>query len=185
MIKKSILATALLAAMCANAEAAPISADGAWHAFDVDDSVSSSGGLEWIDLDNNALSFEFTLTGSAILRVVDGGVAGDRFRIFNNLSDVLGETSAAANTYPDSVDTDFDAAFANFDYSRGEFLLGAGTYQISGLLIQSALDDTGAEINATVGGISLTAVPLPTAAWLYVTGAGLIGLVSRSRKASI
>ncbi|QSB02523.1 hypothetical protein JWZ98_06155 [Methylomonas sp. EFPC1] len=183
MIKKSVLAVALLSAICTQAEAITLNADGAWHAFDVDNSVSNSGGLEWIDLDNNALSFEFTLTGSAILRVVDAGFAGDRFKIFNAAS-VLGETSAAVNNYPTSVYSDFDLAYTTSGYSHGEFLLSAGSYQISGLLIESALDDTSTELNATVGAVSLTAVPLPAAAGLYAAGAGLLGLVSRRRKST-
>jgi len=185
MIKQSVLAMALLSAICTQAEAITLNTDGAWHAFDVDNSVSNSGDLEWIDLDNNALSFDFTLTESAILRVVDAGFAGDRFAVFNGIgSQLLGATSSPVNNYPANVGTDFNAAFADANYSRGEFLLGPGSYQISGLLIQSALDDTSTELNATVGAVSLTAVPLPAPAGLYTAGAGLLGLVSRRRQST-
>ncbi|MCQ8183363.1 VPLPA-CTERM sorting domain-containing protein [Methylomonas sp. SURF-1] len=181
--RKFLRQAVLLSALSANAGAAALDADGQWHPFDVDDTVSASAGLEWIDLDGNALSFDFTLTGSAILTIVDSGFAGDRFDVFNgNL--LLGQTSAASNNYPDSLGLDFDAAFADNRYSRGVFLLGPGSYRISGLLSQSALDDSAGAINATVGAISLTAVPLPAAAWLYLAGTGLMGLTARRQSKS-
>lgn len=181
MLKKSIVAAALLLALCSQAQAATLIADGAWNAFDVDELTSASTGLEWIDLDGNALSFDFTLTESAYLKVVDAGFAGDRFNVYDN-GNLLDQTSVAVNTYPASVGLDFDQAFANSDYSRGVFLLSAGSHSITGLLSQSALDDSSSLINATVGAVSLTAVPLPAAAWLYLTGTALMGLVSRRRK---
>lgn len=185
MIKKSFLAVALLSALCVQAEASvTLNADGAWNAFDVDNALSTSGNLEWIDLDSNTLSFDFTLTGSAYLKVVDGGFAGDRFNVFDN-GNLLGQTSVAVNTYPDSVGTDFDAALADANFSRGVFLLDVGSHSITGLLSQSALDDTSTAINATVGAVSLTAVPLPAAAWLYLTGTALMGFISRRRKTTI
>jgi hypothetical protein len=185
MIKKSVLAAALLSALCTQAEAITINADGAWHAFDVDPSVANSGSAEWIDLNNDTLSFEFSLSSSAILRVVDGGFAGDRFAVFNGTGNLLGATSSPVNNYPVSVGIDFDAAFADANYSRGEFLLGPGNYQIFGYLLQPALDDSNAAIDATVGAVSLTAVPLPAAACLYLSGAGLLGWVSRRRQSNV
>ncbi|ATG91631.1 VPLPA-CTERM sorting domain-containing protein [Methylomonas koyamae] len=181
--KKYLLSAALCAALSANAGAATLAADGQWHAFDIDETSSASAGLEWIDLDGNASSFDFSLTGSAILRIVDGGFAGDRFDVFNgNL--LLGQTSAATNNYPESLGLDFDAAFADGRYSRGVFLLGPGSYRISGLLSLSALDDNAGALNATVGAISLTAVPLPAAAWMYLAGTGLLGLTARRQSKS-
>lgn len=185
MLKKTFfLSAVLLSALSGQAQAVTLNADGQWNAFDVDNSVSNSGGLEWIDLNNDALSFDFTLTGSAILNIVDGGFAGDRFQVFDN-GHLLDQTSVAVNSYPDSVGLDFDAAFANTNFSRGVFLLGAGTHSITGLLSQSALDDTNSALNATVGAVSLAAVPLPAAAWLYISGASLLGLVSRRRKSKV
>jgi hypothetical protein len=181
MLKKSILAAVLLAALCSQAQAATLIADGAWNAFDVDDLTSASGNLEWIDLDGNALSFDFTLTESAYLKVVDGGFAGDRFNVYDN-GVLLDQTSVVANTYPASVGLNFDTAFISDIFSKGLFLLGAGSHSITGLLSQSALDDSNLPINATVGAVSLTAVPLPAAAWLYLTGTALMGFVSRRLK---
>ncbi|OAI17656.1 hypothetical protein A1507_10435 [Methylomonas koyamae] len=195
--KKYLLSAVLCSALSANAGAATLAADGQWHPFDVDDTVSASAGLEWIDLDGNALSFDFSLTKTMILEVVDGGFAGDRFKVFNH-GHLLGieesgseltfiNTSLAVNSYPESVGINFDAAFSNSDYSRGIFKLSPGEYSITGLLAESALDDNGSPINATVGAIrliSLTAVPLPAAAWLYLAGTGLLGLTARRQSKS-
>jgi hypothetical protein len=185
MIKKHFfIAAVLMSALCGQAEASTLSADGVWNAFDVDKYASNSGNLEWIDLGANTLSFDFTLTGWAYLKVVDGGFAGDRFNVYDN-GNLLGATSVAVNTYPNSVKLDFDAASADSNFSYGMFLLGVGSHSITGLLSQSALDNSGAAINATIGAVSLTAVPLPAATWLYLTGTALMGFISRRRKATI
>ncbi len=185
MIKKTFFAAAvLLSAISGQAGAVVLNADAQWHAFDVDSSVAVSGNLEWIDLDGNALSFDVTLSEPAYLKVVDAGFAGDRFQVFDN-GILLGLTSAAGNSYPDSVGLDFDQAWADSGYSRGMFLLGAGNHSISGLLGLSALDDASNELNASVGAVSLTAVPLPAAAGLYAAGAALLGLLSRRRQINL
>jgi hypothetical protein len=184
MIKNKLFpAAVVMSALCAQAEASTLTADGAWNAFDVDSSVSNSGNLEWIDLDNNSLSFDFSLSGSAYLKVVDAGFAGDRFNVYDN-GVLLDQTSVASNTYPASIGLDFDVAYASPLYSRGLFWLGAGSHSITGLLSQSALNGT-TPINATVGAVSLTAVPLPAAAWLYLTGTALMGFISRRRKSNL
>jgi hypothetical protein len=192
--KKLLIAAALLAALSTQAEAQTISADSTWHEFDVDDLLSSTGGLEWIDLDGNPLTFDFTLTQSTVLDVVDAGFGGDRFALdFTGPINFITrpETSSALNTYDNSIGLNFDAAFANQDYSKFSITLLAGTYTLSGELIESVLYDPGTGIptplNATVGAVRLTpaAVPLPAAAWLYITGTALMGFISRRRNANV
>jgi hypothetical protein len=190
IIKKTLFAAALASAfsMPVGATTLAISADNLWHTFDVDSIASLSGGLEWIDSqsaagynnDGSALHFTFTLSGSADLTVVDGGFAGDRFQVFNN-GTALGFTSAPTNTYPTSVGTNFDAALANSNYSSAVYHLTAGTYDITGLLSLSALDNTNSPLNATVGAVNLTAVPVPAALGLFMAGSSLIGFFSRRR----
>ncbi len=180
MNKKAFFCLAVLAALATQSQAATLDVDGSWQIFDIDNSISNSGDLEWISLDGNALSFEFTLSSSAYLRVIDGGFAGDRFQVFDN-GQVLGLTSKPTNNYPDSIGLDFDLALTQSIYSQGLYLLNAGNHSITGLLNLSALDDNNTPINATVGAVSLTAVPLPAAAGLYAAGAALIGIVSRRR----
>jgi hypothetical protein len=176
----ALLAVAALATQ-AQADTVTIAPDNTWHAFDVDSLSASSGGLEWISLSNgSALSFSLTLAAPAYLTVVDGGFSGDRFQVFDN-STLLGETSAAVNSYPTSVVTNFDAALANPNYSRGTYFLDAGVHNITGLLSLSALDDTNTPIDATVGAVRVAPVPLPAAGLLFLFGSSVLGFFTRRR----
>jgi len=157
--------------------------DGSWNVFDVDQLTASDGSLNWIDLnDGSPLSFTFTVpnTTSYILNVVDGGFAGDTFSISSNGS-LLGTTSDAVNSYPTSIGLNFDAAFANPNYSKATYIFNTGTYAITGSLLASVLDSTGTPINATVGAVKLTTIPAPENPLM---GLGLLGMVLyyKSRK---
>jgi hypothetical protein len=184
MFKKKLQITALLlSAICSQVEAETISTDGNWHQFDIDTDISNT----WIDLDNNPLTFDFTLTGTAILDVVDAGFGGDRFTVIPFIIEqVIGyQERIGNNTYPTSVGVNFDQAYSDVNYSRYSYTLLPGSYTlVSGELVESALDDNGSPINATVGAIRLTSVPLPAAAWLYLTGSALMGFASRRRQAN-
>jgi hypothetical protein len=180
-MKKKWLA---LAAACLSsavpAWSAPLVADGAWDVFDIDPLSATSGGDEWIALDGSALSFDVALAAPARLDVVDAGFAGDRFEVFDN-GVSLGWTSASASSYPASIGLDFDAAFAAATYSRGSFELGPGSHSITGMLVASALDDTGSAIDATVGALRLAPVPEPSTTALMLGGCIAMGLALRRR----
>jgi hypothetical protein len=175
----ALILTAAFSTQTALASEVALSPDGQWQSFDVTPDLSSSGGLEWIDFnDGSALSFSFN--GPATLTVVDGGFAGDQFKIYDN-GNLLGETSAAVNNYPNSLGLDFDAALLDTNYSHGVFALGAGDHHITGLLSVSALDDTGMDINATVGAVQISAVPLPGSLAMLLPALGLLGFAARRR----
>lgn len=192
LFKKSFLAAAMVSAvaMPVGATTITLAADGQWQAFDVDNTYSISGGLEWIDLqssagyntDGSALDFKINLQSAAVLTVVDGGFAGDQFKIFDN-GLALGYTSVPTNSYPNSVAANFDAALANPSYSSAEFFLSAGQHDITGLLSLSATDNSGTAFNATFGAVNLTAVPVPAALGLFLAGSGFLGVFSRRRAA--
>jgi hypothetical protein len=182
MLARTFLAAAL--ALSGAAHAAPLAADGRWAPFDV--ALDLSGTLGWINIeDGSALSFDFTIPAGSVgtLTVVDGGFAGDRFEVSNGASAVLGTSSVAVNSYPANVYLDFDAALANPHYSRSVFTLGSGSYAISGRLVLSALDDTLAPLNSTVGGIKLvvSAVPEPASLASMLLGLGLVAGALRRR----
>ncbi len=193
---KTLIKKTLFAAMMASAFSVPVgastlalTADGLWHTFDIDDSYSLSGGVEWIDAqsdtgysnDGSALHFTFNLLDVAKLTVVDGGFAGDQFQVFDNGTS-LGFTSNPANNYPTSVATDFDAALVNPLYSSAVFYLAAGQHDITGFLSASATVNS-IPLNATVGAVSLSSVPEPSTFGLLLAGSGLIsiGVFSRRR----
>src|SRR5262249_46552571 len=153
---------ALSAAIGAQAQASTVEVtDNAWHSFDVNSTLSASGGNEWIDIgdDGSALDFTFTLAAPTRVTIVDGGFSGDRFEVFDNGTS-LGVTSSAPNSYPNSVVLDFDAALASGTYSTATFFLAAGQHDLTGLRTQAALDDAGHEIVGTVGALRLEPVPL-------------------------
>jgi len=183
--RATAVAAALLAASLATSSYATtvnIAADNSWHEFDIDDLISQSQGVEWIDAfddggqysgNGSALTFALTLAQSAVVTVVDGGFGGDKFKVTINGQDYF--SSMAANTYDTSVGTDFDAALGDSNnFSQLKVTLGAGTYLISGELATSAVDGDGLPLNSTVGGLRVSEVPVPAAAWLF--GSALVGL---------
>lgn len=175
--------TAMMALACASgasAETIAIDADNTWHAFDVDELLSAGGALDWISIeDGSTLSFTFTTTADTLLTIVDAGFAGDRFQVFNNGA-LLGETSATVQT-ESSVGLNFDTALANGNYSFATYLLSAGSHVITGTLSQSWLDEIGSPLNATVGGLRVSPVPLPGALVLLLSGTGLLGAMRRRK----
>lgn len=182
----SVVAGLFMAAPAAQATVIAITPGGGWHEFDVDDVLSQSGGLEWMDFnDGSPLSFTFTLLQAAKLTVVDAAFGGDAFQVFDN-GVSLGFTSPGVNTYPISNTLDFDGSLADPDYSRGIFALLAGTHTITGLLSTSIIVD-GFPLNATVGALRLdldgvSETPLPATLPLFVSGLAALGFVARNRK---
>jgi len=174
----------------------PVTQDGSWYAFTVDALSAQSGGLEWIDSDYDlsggagdfkALSFTFTVADKAILKLVDIYGAGDTYNLaITSASGTSAYTSSSvtARDLNDAVlpfNASFDGAFADSaNFSQLTLTLGAGTYTVTGSLLQSVTDG-GLALNSTAGGLSVTAVPEPTSLALVLAAAGVVGVVSRRR----
>lgn len=190
--RKSALAAALLAAAIsvpAQATNVNVTTDGSWYQFDVDEFVASSGGLEWIDAitdsagqyngDGSALSFTFTLNQAGTLSIVDGGFGGDTYQF--SLNGVNISTFTPDQPRLASIGTDFDAAMMDtHGFSYLHLWLPPDTYTVTGMLLTSATDAFGNPYNASVGGLRVSEVPVPAAAWLL--GSGLLALAARLRR---
>jgi hypothetical protein len=193
LMNKQLMAVALAAAAAviaapAHASSVALAADGSWNEFDVDSMLSSDGGNGWIDEvyagDDSALSFTFTIAAGnrGTLTVVDTGFAGDTFTITNGGA-LLGTTSSVAmGTSAGATVFDYDTALANPAYSNGVFILGAGTYSISGALLQSVDGD----LDSTIGGVrlSVSAIPEPTNGALMIAGLAAVAALARRRKSA-
>ena len=204
---KSLAATALMVALTAPAWATSVAlstnaADagyGQWNMFSVSELDAQSFGVEWIANANtlspgfgSPLSFTFTIGAGQVgtFTVVDAVFAGDTFSV-TNAGSALGNTSAVAATTYDSapnIGLDFSGALANPAFSRGVFMLGAGSYSITGALVQSVTFEIEpsvfAPLNTTVGAVSLTVspVPEPSVYALLLAGLGLMGTMARRKR---
>ncbi len=193
-MNKQLMALALTAAAViaapAHATTVALAADGSWSEFDVDAGFGPTFGNAWIDNqvggslvgDGSRLDFTFTIAAGSVgtLTVVDGALAGDTFTI-TNFGNAIGTTSSVAVDSGDVVGS-FDEALADAAFSRGAFTLGAGSYSISGTLLQSVFaPDPG----VTSGGLrlSVSAVPEPANAALLLGGLAAVALLARRRQA--
>ena len=194
-MNKQLMAAALAAAAViaapAHASTAALPADGSWSEFTVDSFVGPAYGTGWIDgTDGSPLSFSFTIAAGNVgtLRVVDLGFAGDTFTLSNNGAALGTTSSVAVGNVDGSVEFDEAAALADPAYSHGVFTLAAGTYSISGSLLQSVFDNhAGVDLDATYGAISLTtaaAVPEASNAAMLLAGLAAAALMVRRRQSA-
>lgn len=171
VLAAGLLAIGLSSAQGSFANATPISVGSGWNQFGFGDVGSS-----WDD------DFTFTLTSSAVLKVTDAFLSGDRFLVTDTF-DVLpglpltlpiGITSKPTIGY--DVGNNFDAAYASPFFSHASFLLGPGTYDISGFVLKSPYGGGGAAVEL------VSAVPLPASAPMFGAGLVVIGAAGYAAK---
>lgn len=186
LLKHLTLALTLGVVFASQAQASTVAlvANGDWKEFNVDDFSSATQGVEWIDMNDSnsasfgsALTYQFTIASGfqGLLSVVDAGIAGDSFEIFNN-GQSIGFTTDTTNNVEYS--NNFESNLTNANFSSGVFILNDGTYNISG-----ALFSTLQPFNATNGALKLDVapVPLPGAFGLFAGGLSLLAFMRRRR----
>jgi hypothetical protein len=177
------LALAAAFAVPAHATSVALAADGQWNEFTVDSFTAQSFGTEWIDFaDGSPLTFTFTIGAgrTGTLSVLDAGFAGDTFTV-TNFGASLGTTASVAQGSIGGDAKGLDDAWGDASFSRGVFTLGAGTYSVSGTLLQSVLDDGGFDLDSTNGAVRLSVVPESSPLAMLLAGAGLVGFIARRR----
>lgn len=174
-----LASAALLAAasLAAHATTTDLAID-AWNT-----AYFGESGTSWLDdyafNAPNPLDFTLTLTQSSYLNVTDSGLAGDSFQVvvrdaLNNVVVNAATSTVAADANID-FGSDFDAALASQAMSHGSWLLGPGTYTVSGSVLNSAF-------GAGVAGLSVTAaVPEPATWAALLAGLCVVGAVARRR----
>jgi hypothetical protein len=184
-----LLCSSVLALMFSHqalASTVDISEFDTWYQLDVDELIASDSGLNWIDAvvdsqhsyvgDGSQLHFSLTLDRTAKLTLVDAGLGGDRFNVFINGNEFHTSQVVQSNAY---IGTDFESALLDpSSFSFLEIILDAGVYDISGSLLGSATDG-GFPLNATVGALKVSEVPLPAAAWLFLSALGGLAFFRR------
>lgn len=166
ILRKALLMGAATATIAASpASAATLVLDGGWTQFNF-----GNVGSSWSD------SFDFTLAGTAELQVTDAFLSGDRFEVFiNSISQGL---TSAPTSLGDQAQADFDLAFSDAKWSSGSFLLGPGSYTVTGTTVLSPFGGGGAGIQLIS---AQGAVPEPATWALMILGLGTIGFAMRRR----
>ena len=160
MLFRSALAGAALAALTAlpSAAATAVTPNSGWVVFNFGE-VGSSFSNE---------PFTFTLTKAGALKVTDAFAIGDQFEIFD-FGASMGLTSTPSDDGT-NAGSDYDLAYGDARWSSGMWVLGPGSYSITGLAVLSPY-------GGGDGALMVSQVPLPAAGLMLMVGlAGLAGL---------
>lgn len=171
-LKSALMGVAALAALAAlPAKADVLTTSSGWSTFYFG-AASPDPSDYFQDLSGNPLDFSFTLTKATYLTVVDGYFDGDQFQIFNK-GVSLGVTSTP--TFDGQyIGDDWAAALKNSAFSSRSWLLGPGTYDITGIAKVSPF-------GLGEGAIGLNMVPEPATWAMLILGLGMIGFAARRR----
>jgi hypothetical protein len=180
MLRKALLASAVIAAM--GAAAAPAAADNivkdVWYSFSFESTGSAldSGfvaGTSPSGVIAPSAPWVITLAAPAVLTVTDLETSGDRFT-FYDFGALLGSTSTPVD-FASYVGECISCALADPNYSHGSFLLGAGVHSLTGTF--------DGDITFGDGAFKISAAPEPSSWGMMIMGlAGLGGLLRSRRK---
>lgn len=165
----ALAAAALLAAPAAHAQTTLTS--GSWTYFEFGGVGSGATGQP----------FTYTSASAFYVTILDGYASGDLFEL------LVGSTVIGTSTTPTMNANCFDPAMCLADggFSRGTFLLGAGSYDFNVGVLASPYGSGGAWLGVNVsqelaGTPALSTVPEPGT--VVLTGAGLALLVGVARR---
>ncbi len=149
--------------------------------FDKNEDMVPGNGGAWLNpADGTAVTFVFTVVGSALLQVTDSWRSGDIFEVFANGS-LLGATSAATTGFVNgnsTTPTDYSAAFADPNFSSGSWLLQAGDYEVTGRIsVQPENYGSGA-----IRFVSTPPVPVPASLSLMMGAGAVFGMAAARRR---
>jgi len=163
-IKIAALAACMSALLFASeaSAATPLTIGGGWAPF-------GFGGVK------SSFDTSFTFTGPGLFKVTDAYLDGDQFDIAINGID-KGPTSVPVNDGT-QINGDFDAAFASGKFSHASFLLGPGSYEVTGTVLLSPYGGGGAAAELVAGG-----VPEPATWAMLLMGFFGLGSVLRATR---
>lgn len=123
----------------------------------------------------------FTLSAPGVFSIVDSGIAGDTFDVFDVGGLVLTTNFSAMPTYWTPLAQPGDFEWVNPTYSRGQVLLAAGSYafDVFGNQVPGGLP---AILYVRADVLQQVAVPAPAA--LAIFAVGLAGLLAARRRAA-
>lgn len=170
VFQKLVTAIAFTVAAAGQAQAALFTLDnqGSWLDFMVSDGV-----LTWQDASGHPALFQITSDVPFALRVTDFNFPGDVVSVYAN-NELLGNTSDVAIDAEVYADTPADG-WADARWSKGQWLLPAGTYQFTGRPVYLSAGV------ASFGISAMASVPEPGMLALAGLGLGVIWCTRRQR----
>jgi hypothetical protein len=157
----------------------PLVSGGGWSEFFFGDTVFFP---DFQTLGGDTIDFTFDLTQSTFLRITDGFNDGDQFAVtINGVTSDTSPTVFTGNNIFDNWTSVFTDPSIGATYSHMTYLLGAGSYTVTGVAILSPFGSGSAAIE--LGGVDgLPAVPEPTTWALMLVGFGGLGAMLRQSR---